>query len=334
MKNYLLSLFLLCSVSSVIDAQDIHYSQFFNSPLNINPALTGVNNGDQRFQANYRNQWSNVPVDYLTFSAAYDQPITDRFDSTGYWSLGGLFNYDRAGDLNFQNLGMAISGSYSYKLTPSFLVSPGIALAFNQRSFDFNAIRSGNQWNGESFDGGIAAEVFDTDANSFVDVSAGLNLRYHTSYRTYVDFGGGLFHLLTPAQGYDDTSADDKIKMRFNAYAMSSFYASSKLDVLLNALYSTQDVYQEIVLNAQGKIYLNKNRERNTALFLGLGLRLNDAWYPMIALQKGRWYASASYDFNTSDFDVATNGRGGLELSLRYLFTKVPLTPLKPCPIY
>lgn len=333
-KNYLLLLLLLCGVSGLVQAQDIHFSQFFNSPLNINPALTGVSNGDQRFQANYRNQWTNVPVDYLTFSGAYDQAITDRSDSTGYWSLGGLFNYDKAGDLNFHNLGLSVSASYSYKLSNTFMITPGVSLAYNQRKFDFKSITSGNQWDGISANYGIPAEVFDKDSNSFFDVSTGLNLRYGTSYRSFVDFGGGLFHLIRPAQGFDDTSTNDKIKMRMNLYAMSSFFLTSRVDLLLNGLYSTQDVYKETVLNAQAKIYFNGNKERNTALFLGGGLRFGDAWYPMIALQKGRWYGSASYDFNTSDFDVATNGRGGLELSLRYLFTRVPLLPIKPCPIY
>ncbi len=46
---------LLLGVSSV-NAQDIHFSQFFASPLNLNPATTGVLSCDMRFSAIYRNQ--------------------------------------------------------------------------------------------------------------------------------------------------------------------------------------------------------------------------------------------------------------------------------------
>ena len=99
-------------------------------------------------------------------------------------------------------------------------------------------------------------------------------------------------------------------------------------------MYQKQDQYNEIVLNGQGKIYLNKNKERNIALHLGLGLRLNDAWYPMVALTYKNLYAGLSYDFNFSNFDIATNGRGGPELSVIYRMTKVPTGPFKPCPIY
>ncbi len=333
-RNFLLMMLLCLSSLSYIGAQDIHFSQFFNTPLNINPALTGVSDSEHRFQANYRSQWVNVPVDYLTFSGAYDRPITDRLDSTGYWSVGALLNYDKAGDLAFQRVNLSLSGSYTYKISDKLMITPGLSAGFQQGNFDFNAITSNNQWNGIATDFSIPAEVFDKDAISFFDLSGGLNLRYQTSYRTYLDFGGSAYHLLRPAKGFDDDSTDDKIEMRFNGYAMTSFYVAPKIDVLLNGLFSSQGPYQEFVLNAQGKLYLNRNKERNIALYLGLGIRLGDAWYPMVALQKGRWYGSASYDFNTSDFDIATGGRGGLELSLRYMFTKVPLIPMKPCPIY
>jgi len=58
-KNITLALFLVLSFQ--LHAQDIHYSQFDRSPLNINPALTGLFKGDLRFIGNYRSQWNRVP---------------------------------------------------------------------------------------------------------------------------------------------------------------------------------------------------------------------------------------------------------------------------------
>ena len=43
------------------NSQDLHFSQFMNSPLLINPANTGfIPDGDFRLGANYRNQWASV----------------------------------------------------------------------------------------------------------------------------------------------------------------------------------------------------------------------------------------------------------------------------------
>jgi len=68
----LLGLFLVLGNIDETNAQDIHFSQFYHSPQNINPSLTGVFNGHQRFIGNYRSQWNSVPVSYMTFSGAYD----------------------------------------------------------------------------------------------------------------------------------------------------------------------------------------------------------------------------------------------------------------------
>lgn len=315
-------------------AQDIHFSQFFNTPLNINPALSGTGNADHRFQANYRNQWSNVPVDYLTFSGGYDFHLTERTDTTNYLGLGVLFNYDQAGDLGFSNTGIALQAAYHMLFSDQWQFSPGVGLSFGQRAYDIGAIRSGNQWDGEVFDASIAAEQLAQSDNSFMDVAVGANLRYQSSYRSYTDFGVSLLHLLAPDQGLNNDDQEANLGRRLNAYVFSSIELADKFDVLLNGIYSNQNPYQEIVLNAQGKLYLNKGYARDLALLFGAGLRFGDAWYPMIGLQYHRWNVAASYDINFSDFNIATDNRGGLELSLSYLFTHVRNAGQKYCPIY
>ncbi len=63
---------------SSLQAQDIHYSQFGNSPLNVSPALTGAFDGDTRFGANFRSQWSNVPVGYTQFTGFTDMKFVRK----------------------------------------------------------------------------------------------------------------------------------------------------------------------------------------------------------------------------------------------------------------
>ena len=51
-------------------AQGMHFSQYYNAPLLINPANTALmSDHDYRMGANYRSQWTKVPVPYKTFSA-------------------------------------------------------------------------------------------------------------------------------------------------------------------------------------------------------------------------------------------------------------------------
>ena len=65
----------LCLVVFNLSSQDIHFSQFYMSPLNLNPAMTGVMNGNVRLTGNYRNQWASVLRDksFRTYSVSYDQ---------------------------------------------------------------------------------------------------------------------------------------------------------------------------------------------------------------------------------------------------------------------
>src|SRR3984885_8780696 len=90
-------------------AQDHMYSQFFNSPLYLNPALTGQFQGDLRMNLIYRNQFTSVPgsLNYISASIDYNIP---KFGG----GIGLLFTRTSEGTafLNTNN----ISGTYSYSI--------------------------------------------------------------------------------------------------------------------------------------------------------------------------------------------------------------------------
>ena len=67
----------LFSFSKIALSQDIHYSQYYQTPLIINPSLTGVFNGDQRACMNYRNQWNDF-APFTTSSISFDSKIFER----------------------------------------------------------------------------------------------------------------------------------------------------------------------------------------------------------------------------------------------------------------
>lgn len=317
------------------NAQDLHFSQHFNSPLNISPGLTGVFNGDYRVTGSYKSQWRAVPVDYLTFSGAVDIKLDQYGSDKGNFNLGLLFNYDKAGDLDLSLGSIGLAGSYSLRLNQKHFLTPGVSISFNQRRLKPGNARTGNQWNGFEFDAAIPSEVPFVDNNAFVDIAIGGNYRYQKGYRKYLDLGIGLNHLFSPSQTFEQApNYEAKLARRWNLYGMLNHALASKLDLLVNVLYQNQNPHQELLLNAQGKIYLNKNSDRDIALHLGLGTRLGDSWYPMIAVQYQRLYVSANYDFTYSDFNNFGGKNGGLELHANYRFAKVPPVRFKPCPIY
>ena len=93
-----------------LQAQDLHFSQFMNSPLVTNPANTGfIPDGDYRIGINYRNQWSSImSIPYKTMSAFGDVQVAQSQDATGWLGVGGLILRDVAG-----------SGSLTVTVVPS-----------------------------------------------------------------------------------------------------------------------------------------------------------------------------------------------------------------------
>jgi len=59
----------------VTKAQDPEFSQFFASPLTLNPALTGKFSGSLRVAGNYRNQWPEINNAYITSTISVDGNI-------------------------------------------------------------------------------------------------------------------------------------------------------------------------------------------------------------------------------------------------------------------
>ena len=64
-------------MSFLAQGQDVHFSQFYNSPLTINPANVGAFNGDIRAHSNYRNQWSSIQSAYKTYSFSEIEPFIE-----------------------------------------------------------------------------------------------------------------------------------------------------------------------------------------------------------------------------------------------------------------
>jgi len=312
--------------------QDIHYSQFFNSPLNVNPGLTGMFNGDTRIHGNYRRQWQNVPVDYLSMDVGVDFKIRKE-NKQNFIGAGMLINYDRAGDVDVSLTALNGFLAYTLFINDNHLISPALNLSYSQRRHESFSATTSNQWDGIKFNPTIPAEFIGEDSQSYFDVGFGLNYRWQKSYRTHLDLGVGAYHLISPTDRFrSNATYTSQRPVRLSFSAMLTARVANKLDFIFNGLYAKQDVYNEKVVNGQVKVYMSKANDK--ALYLGAGYRFGDAWYPMVALEIGRWYGSFSYDYNISDFDVATDGRGGPELSLRYIIAKIPQGDYKPCLIY
>lgn len=333
-------LVLLCSLSALLPAQDMHLSQFYNAPQYLSPALTAVDKADIRFMGSYRGQWEQAIFNpYTTFFGAFDMKLYPKYNDRFFWGAGADFAYDAAGDGQLGLLGLNLNLSFTYALDRENFLSIGLTGGGAQRSFNLGELTFDQQHNGEQFDPNRpTGENFPTQAQFFSDFGAGLN--YHgqkIGKRTQLDVGGAVFHLNTPNQAF--YAADESpLPMRISLYMRPLLQLSERVDLPLQGTAQFQGPYFEAVAGAGLRFYLNLIPSREIALELGGSYRFNsigDAIIPHLQLLYHQWQVGFSYDINISDFSVATLYRGGPEISVRYAITKVkPLDRVRLCRLY
>ena len=335
MKRYaLIGLFAIAA--STLLAQDIHYSQFYNSPLNVNPANTGVFNGDKRLNLSYRRQWSSVPVPWTTFSGSYDRKFYPKKDKNHFFSGGILFNYDREGNITKLNLSnFNVTGSFTSILNENNLITLGALIGYSTRGFSLTGLTWDKQWDGTSFDPTIdPGENFQSRRVSFLDLGIGANYRWQKSKRTKVDLGVGLLHLQEPGVAF--VSGDDiSLPRRLTLSGVGSFKVASKIDLQLQALGQFQGESDEFVFGGLGKFYVSQRRGDEVEVHLGAGYRTSKSVFPILAIQYKQFYGAVSYDIDLSDFSDLHQRPAALELHFSYIIADVrPFKRAKVCPIF
>lgn len=336
-----LFLLLACATFSSLSAQDIHWSQFGNSPLNLSPGQTGVFGGDMRFAANYRNQWRSVPVPYLTFSGSVENKFYHQKGKYDRFFTGSLLlNYDRQGSLRLTSLQIGIPISYTAPLGKQNFLTFGVTPAFGQRAFGTNKLTFDEQWDGCFYNGGIPTSetiLLDNTNLIYFDFSGGINFRTQSATkRSKLDLGGGLHHINRPNHEFWSQATDYRLASKMTFYALGQLQIAQRVDLVGHGLYQEQGTYREFVSGIGGRFHLNQKPYQELALQFGLDFRhrYTDAFIPHVEVHYRTWQLGFSYDINSSDFRQATNNRGGPEVSLIYRLYKVkPLPNFKSCQI-
>lgn len=330
---------LIFLIKNEAKTQDIHYSQFYNSPLNINPALTGIFNGDMRVIGSLRDQWRTIPVAYTTFSGSYDMKYLPKKSDKSFYGLGAIFNYDQAGDGNFNVTDLNLSGSYTYLLNKKNLITGGLMLGFGSEGFTPSGLTWSTQWTGTAFDPALGSqEGFDPNGErlSYLETGLGGNYRYQSdSSRTWANIGVGLFHLAQPETDFINLG-DPRLPLRTALNAQVNLQVTNKFDVQVDGLAQFQGPYREYLLGALAKLHVNQQKGKLFRIDLGAAYRIGTYGFfiPKLAFKYNEFYLGLSYDLNLGVLNNEIGPRGGPEVHFRYIITKVKALNQKPCPVY
>ncbi len=315
--------FALCLLFTVntVSAQDLHFSQFFNSPLTTNPANTGfIPDGDYRLGINYRDQWSSVMAQpYKTMSAFGDmQLMKDRFEN-GWIGLGGVILRDVAGSGNLTSTKIYGSLAYHQMLGYASLLSLGFNVGWANKQINLSNLKFPDQFDGKFFDNKIptSATSYITNTNtSYLDMQVGMNYAYFPTPNVYVNAGFSAHHLNRARESFfaTDNNFDNRLPVRYIGFLNGSFKLNDRVILNPNVYYTNQASASELVggLNA----HYNLSGDGENVLIAGAYYRHKDAVIPMIGLGYKDYVFSFTYDATISSLKAYNGGRGAFEFSL------------------
>ena len=302
-----------------MQAQDLHFSQFFNSPLVTNPANTGfIPDGDYRLGMNYRNQWSSImTMPYKTMSAYGDvQLMRDRFEN-GWLGAGGVILRDVAGSGSLTSTKIYGSLAYHQMLGYGSLLSLGFNVGYANKQINTTNLKFPDQFDGKFFDNKLPTGVALANNNvGYFDMQVGMNYAYFPTNKVYVNAGFSAMHINRPHESFFDTysEVDTRLPLRYTAFLNGSFMVNEDWIVNPNVYVSTQAKAYEVVagLNA----HHNLSGDGDYQLIGGLYYRHKEAIIPMIGLGYKDYTFAFTYDATLSDLRNYNNTRGAFEFSL------------------
>ncbi len=315
-------------------AQDIHFSQYFSTPLTISPSNTGNYSGDWRVMANYRTQWKEVAKPYNTQSVGADKQFYIFNEKI---SGGLLIVNDRSGG-TFQVNKIQLSGAY-HKLFGKHALHAGIQPGFTMKSISKNETFPNQlNWGTGKFDSGLPNNETDLQfrLNYFdLNVGFGYDVKFKKAeiFTTYA-----IYHVNYPKETFLGNSNILKPRQVFGLG--TTWYAASKITLQPSLNVMGTDKASEFMMGARMFYSLDKEFSIEKSLFGGAYFRhgfsnLTDAVFVAVGMNYKQYYGGVSYDINISQLKTASNYKGALELSFIYtgLSTRLAKTAI-PCDRY
>lgn len=342
MKKVFLFIALL-DITISVQAQDIHFSQFDENPLLINPAFAGALY-PLRASVSYRDQWRSVARAYRTMGVSADTRLTKgKKIRAGKFGLrttkntpglaAGISIYrDKTGVGDYNSTAADLAVSCRVNTGARSFFSAAIQGNVTQKIFGGNDLIFPNQYDGTGYNYSIQHnETFLPQKLTYADLATGLlwcYVRDETSFLTdrelKVVLGASVYHI--PERSPSFISSGMMFSPRryvFHALVKSSM-RSTRFSLSPAAIVQLQSPHAEF-LGGLMFFYVTGNDTRYTGYMkrsnLGFGIyyRHQDAMIVRTQIEMNRTYAIGfSYDLNFSPLKTASRMRGGLEISLRY----------------
>ncbi len=316
MKKYIvLNLFM---VSTVLQAQSYHFSQFFSTPLLTNPANTGFIDGPYRVATNFRSQGMSGGSSYFTGYLSADFSPFRNILSEGHKAGVGMYVMnDQSLNGALQTNSIGISTAYNVGLDENGEYSLGVGFqgTYHQRRIDYNKLSFGNQFGGGGYDPSLPIGEALGDANKqYFDVNAGIVYNIMLEDKSF--FAGiSAYNILK----HKENTFSDEFKMptRYVIQAGTQVYVGDYGKAYISLTHMGQAKANETTIGGAYGIQLGERDIKNEINF-GMWYRLKDAIIPYVGYHYNNFQVGLSYDYTISSLKTASQVKNGYELTLIY----------------
>jgi type IX secretion system PorP/SprF family membrane protein len=331
-------------IGSLIHAQDLHFSQYMQTPSLVNPALTGASSVI-RASVIYKDQWRSVTVPYKTYGASFEMKFkasnwekADKYRTKIYKQsfsrlAGGLSFYsDKAGDGNMGSTQVNLTLATFVPTSRYSSLSVGLQASVVQQKVDVSKLVFPNQYGSNGYDPTLnSGENYASQNFLYPDFAGGINWSYGYNEKTIgannekrANIGIAMYHINQPKQLYlDDSHERLNAKYIFHADVLLGL-RNTNVALIPSFISTFQGTSMEMIEGFMVKYYFKEDSKytgiiKRSGLGFGASYRNMDAFIFSILFEYENYAAGVSYDLNTSRLTRATTGRGGPEIFIRFV---------------
>lgn len=305
---------LVLAASLQAGAQDPHFSQYFASPLTLNPALTGNTEGSLRIAANYRQQWWATGSPFNTMTLSFEQRLLEHaVGANDRFGVGGLMMADNSMSGGLRSTYMSLSSSYHKGLGERHRLGVGFQGTYGNRVVDFSRLSFYSQFDTDGFNTNLpSGERTLSTVKPTVSAQAGLMYTYEDE-QTRLYGGFSVYHLNRPRQTVMDDSLS-RLPQRYTAHAGAVVLTGEAFRVSMHGLWQRQAKASELSVGGA----VGYDLDAYNTVYAGGWYRFGDAVYPYLSYVRNGMQVALSWDVTVSSMRQALPRNGSVELSFIY----------------
>jgi type IX secretion system PorP/SprF family membrane protein len=300
-------------------AQDPHFSQFFASPLTINPANTGNFSGSLRAALNSRTQLPEFNNAYATKTLSLDAPILKKYiKEDDKLSVGLLILSDQSGNklLNDNNIAASVSFSKALDENANHSIALGFQVNYSMYRFDPLKANFEDQLTAGGFTGTSSELILGNNfTKNTTDINAGILYTGSTSDNNIFYVGASYYHFAKPTVGF--ITPTYFTNSRANVHGGAYFSLSSAASLHTSFQYQQQGNTNELIVGGALSYYLGK--DNGLELYAGLWSRIKESIIPYVGLEWNHIRAGFTYDIGAANTLASSRFYQSSEFSLIYI---------------